>query len=140
VTSVVGVLSMWRTEGRPVQRSATWELLDEFAAQAAIALQQVDLMQALEARSTELAEQGRPARGAAEVGEAVSSSLDPDAVLASIVSNAVQLTDADGGSILEYEKRRTPSSSAPHTGAGRRSWTPCGRTTIHGTPPSSAGQ
>jgi signal transduction histidine kinase/CheY-like chemotaxis protein len=35
----------------------------------------------------------------------VSSSLDPDAVLDSIVSNAVRLTDTDGGSIMEYDER-----------------------------------
>jgi signal transduction histidine kinase/ActR/RegA family two-component response regulator/putative methionine-R-sulfoxide reductase with GAF domain len=101
---VVGVLSMWRTEVDPFSER-DMGLLEEFAAQAAIALQQVDLMQSLEARSTELASKVDQLEALREVGEAVSSSLDPDAVLASIVSNAVRLTDADGGSILEYEKR-----------------------------------
>ncbi|WP_230208055.1 hypothetical protein [Microlunatus sp. Gsoil 973] len=32
----------------------------------------------------------------------VSSTLDPDTVLDSIVSNAVRLTGTDGGSIMEY--------------------------------------
>ena len=80
-------------------------LLDEFAAQAAIALRQFDLMQSLEARSTELASKVAQLEALRDVGEAVGSSLDPDAVLNSIVSNAVRLTGTDGGSIMEYDER-----------------------------------
>ena len=101
---VVGVLSMWRTQVA-LFSEAEMGLLDEFAAQAAIALQQVDLMQALEARSAELARKVHQLEVLRNVGDAVSSSLDPAAVLEGIVSNAVQLTDADGGSILEYDQR-----------------------------------
>jgi signal transduction histidine kinase/ActR/RegA family two-component response regulator len=100
---VVGVLSMWRTKADPFSEGELG-LLDEFAAQAAIALQQVDLMQALEARSAELASKVHQLEVLRSVGATVSSSLDPDAVLDSIVSNAVQLTEADGGSILEYDE------------------------------------
>lgn len=100
---VVGVLGMWRTQVAPFTE-AEMGLLDEFAAQAAIALQQVDLMQALEARSAELAKKVHQLEVLRSVGDAVSSSLDPAAVLDGIVSNAVQLTDADGGSILEYDE------------------------------------
>jgi signal transduction histidine kinase/ActR/RegA family two-component response regulator len=100
---VVGVLSMWRTKAEAFSEGEL-ELLDEFAAQAAIALQQVDLMQALENRSAELASKVHQLEVLRSVGATVSSSLDPDAVLDSIVSNAVQLTDADGGSILEYDE------------------------------------
>ncbi|MGA8046271.1 MAG: GAF domain-containing protein [Dermatophilaceae bacterium] len=102
---VVGVLSMWRTQVAPFTEPEMG-LLDEFAAQAAIALQQVDLMQALEARSAELARKVHQLEVLRSVGDAVSSSLDPAAVLDGIVSNAVQLTDADGGSILEYDQSR----------------------------------
>ena len=38
-----------------------------------------------------------------EIGDAVSSTLDLDEVLGGIVSGAVRLTGADGGSIMEYE-------------------------------------
>jgi len=101
---VVGVLSMWRTQVAPFSER-DMGLLDEFAAEAAIALQQVDLMQSLEARSTELASKVDQLEALRDVGDAVSSSLDPDAVQDSIVSNAVRLTHADGGSILEYDER-----------------------------------
>ena len=101
---VVGVLSMWRTRVAPFSER-DMGLLDEFAAQAAIALQQVELMRSLEARSTELASKVAQLEALRDVGEAVGSSLDPDAVLNSIVSNAVRLTNADGGSIMEYDER-----------------------------------
>ncbi|HWM74885.1 MAG TPA: GAF domain-containing protein [Nocardioides sp.] len=101
---VVGVLSMWRTQVDPFSEQ-DMSLLDEFAAQAAIALRQVDLMQSLEARSTELASKVEQLEALREVSDAVSSSLDPDAVLNSIVSNAVRLTGTDGGSIMEYDER-----------------------------------
>ena len=100
---VVGVLTMWRTRVDPFNGRDV-SLLDEFAAQAAIALRQVDLMQSLEARSTELAAKVEQLEALRNVGEAVSSSLDPDAVLSSIVSNAVRLTETDGGSIMEYDE------------------------------------
>ena len=40
----------------------------------------------------------------AEVGEAISSTLDPDEVLATIVEHAVELSGADGGSLMEYDE------------------------------------
>jgi signal transduction histidine kinase/ActR/RegA family two-component response regulator len=101
---VVGVLSMWRTAVAPFSERDL-RLLDDFAAQAAIALRQVDLMRSLEARSTEFASKVEQLEALREVGDAVGSSLDPDAVLSSIVSNAVRLTDTDGGSIMEYDER-----------------------------------
>ena len=40
----------------------------------------------------------------AEVGEAISSTLDPDEVLTTIVEHAVELSGADGGSLMEYDE------------------------------------
>lgn len=98
---VVGVLSMYRTKVERFSERDIW-LLEDFAAQAAIALRQVELTKSLEARSTELASKVEQLEALREVGEAVSSTLDPDVVLDSIVSNAVRLTGTDGGSIMEY--------------------------------------
>jgi signal transduction histidine kinase len=50
---VVGVLVVWRTEVDPFSERAT-ELLTTFAAQAAIAIRNVDLVNALQARSAEV--------------------------------------------------------------------------------------
>ena len=48
-----------------------------------------------------------------EIGQAVSSSLDLDEVLTTIVRTRVQLTDTDGGSLLEYDDdhARVPRSA-----------------------------
>lgn len=109
---VVGVLSMWRTEVAPFEARER-ELLEEFAAQGAIVLRQVDLMRDLESRRAELGSKVAQLEALREVGEAVASSLDLDEVLDQVVRNAVRLTNlgfgditlrTDGGSILEYDK------------------------------------
>jgi signal transduction histidine kinase/ActR/RegA family two-component response regulator len=93
---VVGVLSMWRTDVAPFDDRER-ELLEEFAAQGAIALR-------LESRGAELASKVGQLEALREVGEAIGSSLDLDEVLDEIVTNAVRLTGTDGGSIMEYDE------------------------------------
>ncbi|HJT90565.1 MAG TPA: GAF domain-containing protein [Mycobacterium sp.] len=93
---VVGVLSMWRTDVAPFDERER-ELLEEFAAQGAIALR-------LESRGAELASKVGQLEALREVGEAIGSSLDLDEVLDQIVTNAVRLTGTDGGSIMEYDE------------------------------------
>ena len=100
---VVGVLTMWRRAVAPFSERDT-RLLDDFAAQAAVALRQVELMRSLETRSNELASKVEQLEALRELGEAVGSSLDPDEVLSRIVTNAVRLTGTDGGSIMEYDE------------------------------------
>ena len=99
---VVGAISIFRTSVAPFS-DREMEMLDDFAAQAAVALRQVDLMASLEQRSTELASKVEQLEGLGELGEAVSSSLDPDEVLERIVTSAVRLAGTDGGSIMEYD-------------------------------------
>jgi signal transduction histidine kinase/ActR/RegA family two-component response regulator len=98
---VVGVLSMWRTEVEAFDDAAI-AVLETFSAQAAIALRTIDLVTALETRGAELARKVEQLQALAEVGEAVSSSLDLDEVLQTIVMNAVRMAGADGGSIMQY--------------------------------------
>jgi signal transduction histidine kinase/ActR/RegA family two-component response regulator len=93
---VVGVLSMWRTDVAPFNERER-DLLEEFAAQGAIALR-------LESRGAELESKVRQLEALREVGEAIGSSLDLDEVLDQIVTNAVRLTGTDGGSIMEYDE------------------------------------
>lgn len=100
---VVGVLSVWRTSVDPFDERVQ-DLLSTFAAQGALALRNVDLFRALESRSTELARKVDQLEALAEVGEAISSSLDPDEVLSTIVTHAVQLSGTDGGSLMEYDE------------------------------------
>src|SRR5882757_10683936 len=100
---LVGVLSMWRTVVKPFDARER-KLLEEFAIQGAIALRQRDLMLALDSRGKELESKVDQLKVLRQVGEAVGSSLDLDEVLDRIVSNAVRLTDTDGGSIMEYDE------------------------------------
>jgi signal transduction histidine kinase/CheY-like chemotaxis protein len=93
---VVGVLSMWRTNVAPFN-TRECELLEEFAVQGAIVMRQDALRRALATKVEQLEVLG-------EVGDAVGSTLDLDEVLDQIVSNAVRLTDTDGGSIMEYDE------------------------------------
>ena len=99
---VVGALSVWRTQVDPFEDRVT-ALLTTFAAQAAVATRNVHLVRALEARGVELARKVEQLEALRQVGEAVSSSLDLEEVLAAIVTQAVHLSEADGGSLLEFD-------------------------------------
>jgi signal transduction histidine kinase/CheY-like chemotaxis protein len=100
---VVGVLLVWRTEIVPFDQREC-QLIEAFAAQAAVAVRHVGLMRTLESRSAELAGKVDQLEALSEVGEAVRSSLDLDEVLVTIVTNAVRLTGTDGGSLMEYDE------------------------------------
>jgi signal transduction histidine kinase/ActR/RegA family two-component response regulator len=100
---VVGALSLWRTEVEPFNEREQ-QLLGAFAGQAAVALNSVNLVQALEARGAELTRKVDELEALRAVGEAVSSSLDVGTVLSTIVMHAVELTGTDGGSIMEYDE------------------------------------
>jgi two-component system, NtrC family, sensor kinase len=81
-------------------------MVNTFAAQAVIAIENVRLFKELEARTTELAQSVGELRALGEVGQAVSSTLDLETVLSTIVSRATQLAGMDGGSIYEYDEAR----------------------------------
>ncbi|GAA3690199.1 hypothetical protein GCM10022399_02360 [Terrabacter ginsenosidimutans] len=100
---VVGALNVWRTQVAPFDEAAE-DLLSTFAEQAALALRHVELYSALESRSAELARKVDQLEALAEVGEAISSTLVADEVLTTIVSHAVELSDTDGGSLMEFDE------------------------------------
>ena len=102
---VVGVIVLNRHEVAPFDER-TIELVTTFAAQGAIAIQNVQLFRELQERGAELARSVDELRALGEISQAVSSSLDADEVLTTIVARAVELSDADGGSIFEYEPDR----------------------------------
>ena len=79
-------------------------LLQTFADQAVIAIENVRLFKELEARTTELTQSVGELQALGEVGQAVSSTLDLETVLSTIVARATQLAGMDGGSIYEYEE------------------------------------
>ncbi|HEU4540074.1 MAG TPA: GAF domain-containing protein [Jiangellaceae bacterium] len=101
---VVGALSVLRNEVSPFDEREM-AIASGFAGQAAMAVNGVKLVQELEARRVELAKKVWELEALQEVGEAVSSSLDVDDVLATVVMHAVELSATDGGSIMEYSDR-----------------------------------
>ncbi len=99
----IGVIQVLRTEVRPLTEKQI-ELLQTFADQAVIAIENVRLFQELQARTRELARSVEELRALGEVGQAVSSTLDLDTVLTTIVSRADELSGTDGGAIYEYDE------------------------------------
>jgi signal transduction histidine kinase len=99
----IGVIHIRRTEVRPFTERQI-KLLETFASQAVIAIENVRLFQELQARTGELARSVGELKALGEVGQAVSSTLDLETVLTRIASHAVQLTGAAGGAIYEYNE------------------------------------
>jgi signal transduction histidine kinase/CheY-like chemotaxis protein len=100
---VVGVLSVWRSQVHPFSDRAV-EVLQAFAAQAAVALRTVELVRALESRTEELDRKVTQLEALGAVGQAESFSLNLSEVLNTIITQAVQLSGTDGGSIYEYDE------------------------------------
>jgi signal transduction histidine kinase len=79
-------------------------LLQTFADQAVIAIENARLLIELQTRTQELTRSVEQLTALGDVGRAVSSSLDLDTVLTTIVGRAVQLSGTDGGTIFEYDE------------------------------------
>jgi signal transduction histidine kinase len=79
-------------------------LLQTFADQAVIAIENSRLLTELQARTQELTRSVEQLTALGEVGRAVSSTLDLETVLTTIVSRAVQLSGLDGGVVFEYDE------------------------------------
>jgi GAF domain-containing protein/CheY-like chemotaxis protein/anti-sigma regulatory factor (Ser/Thr protein kinase) len=81
------------------------ELLQTFADQAVIAVENARLLSELQARTAELTRSVKELQALGEVSQALSSTLDLETVLNTIVSRANQLAGTDGGSVYEYDER-----------------------------------
>jgi GAF domain-containing protein len=99
----IGAINIRRPEVRPFSEKQI-KLLETFAAQAVIAIENVRLFQELEARTRELARSVGELKALGEVGQAVSSTLDLQTVLSAIVGHAVQLSGTSGGVMYEYDE------------------------------------
>ena len=79
-------------------------LLQTFAEQAVIAIGSVANFKALRERTAELTRSVAELQALDEVLRAVNSSLDLDTVLATIINHAVRLSQADEGTIYEFDE------------------------------------
>jgi signal transduction histidine kinase len=91
----VGALSIYNPEPGPFSENQL-RLLETFASQAAIAIANASLFEELQERVDEL-------RALGDIGQVLSSSLDLQEVLTTIVANATRLAGADGGVVYEHD-------------------------------------
>jgi signal transduction histidine kinase/DNA-binding response OmpR family regulator len=92
----IGVILIRRMAARPFTDQQI-RLLETFADQAAIAIENTRLFSELRNRVEEL-------RALGEVGQAVSATLDLQQVLDSVVTHADALSGTDGGALYEYDE------------------------------------
>ena len=79
-------------------------LIQTFADQAVIAIENVRLFKELQTRTEALSRSVSELQALGEVGHAISSTLDLQTVLSTIVARATQLSDTDAGVIYEYDE------------------------------------
>jgi two-component system, NtrC family, sensor kinase len=101
----IGAIAVTRAEPGPFTDEEIG-LLQTFAGQAVIAIENVRLFKELEARTQALSRSVGELRALGEVGQAISSTLDLGTVLSTIVSRATQLSGTDAGVIYEYDEPR----------------------------------
>jgi adenylate cyclase len=98
------------------------ELADQFNRMAA-ELQEsyTRLEHKVEERTRDLAQSVRELKGLEEIGRAIASSLDLNAVLSTIVTRAVEITGSDAGAIYSYNPALGVFDLAESSGIGRAS-------------------
>jgi PAS domain S-box-containing protein len=123
---LLGVIGVNRHEARAFAPSQI-ALLETFADQAAIAIENARLLNELQARTDQLTRSVGELRALGEVSQAVGSTLDLETVLETIVSHAVRLSSSDNGIIYEFDEatrtfhvRATHQVTAEHLEALRR--------------------
>ena len=100
---LLGVIMINRWEVKPFTDKQI-ALVETFADQAAIAIENVRLLDALRHRTDELGRSVEELRALGEVSQAVNSTLDLETVLSAIVANAVQLSGTEAGAIYVFEE------------------------------------
>src|SRR5207248_3932040 len=92
----IGTILIRRLDVRPFTDKQI-EMLETFADQAVIAIENTRLFQELQARTQQLARSVEELKALGEVGQVVSSSLDLPEVLSTVVTHADQFSGSDGG-------------------------------------------
>src|SRR5207302_646689 len=101
---LLGVILTYRLEVRPFTPKQI-QLVETFADQAVIAIENARLFDEVQARSRELAHSVEELRALGEVSQAVNSTLDLETVLSTIVAKAVQLSGTEAGAIHVYSNQ-----------------------------------
>jgi GAF domain-containing protein len=101
----LGAIVARRAEVRPFSDKQV-AVLQTFADQAVIAIENVRLFDEVQARTQDLAQSVQELQALGEVSHAVNSTLDPERVLSTIVAKAVQLSSTDAGAIYVFSNLR----------------------------------
>jgi signal transduction histidine kinase len=99
----IGALSLTRLEPIPFTAKQI-ELVETFADQAVIAIENVRLFEEVQARTRELTQSVEELHALGDVTQAVNSTLDLDTVLDTIVAKAVQLSGTEAGTIYVFDE------------------------------------
>ena len=102
---LLGVIMIYHLEVRPFTDKQI-ALVETFADQAAIAIENVRLLDELRQRTDELGRSVEELRALGEVSQAVNSTLDLETVLSTIVAKAVQLSGTEAGAIYVFDDRQ----------------------------------
>ena len=100
--TLVGVVSIYRHEVRPFNEKQI-NLVQNFARQAVIAIENVRLLNELRSRTTDLVRSVEELRALGEVSQAVNSTVDLETVLTTIVAKATQLSNTEAGAIYVFD-------------------------------------
>jgi signal transduction histidine kinase/putative methionine-R-sulfoxide reductase with GAF domain len=101
----IGALSLSRPEPSPFTAKQI-ELVETFADQAVIAIENVRLFDEVQSRTRELSQSVEELRALGEVSQAINSTLDIENVLTTIVAKAVQLSGTEAGTIYTFDESR----------------------------------
>jgi two-component system NtrC family sensor kinase len=100
---LIGAIGAYRQEVRPFSERQV-ALLQNFAAQAVIASENVRLFEEIQARTSELSQSVDELRALGEVSQAVNSTVDLMVVLNTIVAKATQLSGTEAGAIYVFDQ------------------------------------
>src|SRR5262249_23999928 len=100
---LLGAINIVRHEVLPFTEQQI-ALMEIFADQAVIAIENTRLFEEVQARTRELAQSVQELRALGEVTQAVNSTIDLETVLTTIVAKATQLSSSEAGSIYVFDE------------------------------------
>jgi GAF domain-containing protein len=102
---LLGVMMIYRLEVKPFTDKQV-ALVETFADQAAIAIENVRLFDEVQARTTELARSVEELRALGAVSQAVNSTLDLQRVLDTVVARATHISGTEAGAIYVHNEQQ----------------------------------